>query len=169
MTVPLLHHDYAGRAPTRVGLRHPSIAPYGAFVAGDGVTLVLSIQNQREWQNFCSIVLQRTAVADDPRFTTNSLRYTNREDLEKIINKLFTSLSSEEIIERFESAGTAWGRLNDVAGLSKHGQLRRVEAASPSGPVALPAAPVRLAGIARPTRPIPALGEHSALIRKEFS
>jgi len=169
MAVPLLHFDYAGKAPARAGLRHPSIAPYGAFTAGDGGQLVISIQNEREWRKFCEAVMQEAALAGDPRFATNSLRCENRDALEALIGEVFASLDAAALIDRFETAGTAWARLNDMAGLSRHTQLRRVEAASPTGPVALPAWPVRWDGETPQGRPVPGLGAHDQAIRAEFA
>jgi itaconate CoA-transferase len=169
MAVPLLHHDYAGKSPQRIGLAHPSIAPYGAFMAGDGKQLVISIQNQREWANFCTAVLELPGLIADDRFVTNSLRYQNRAALDGIINGLFSNLSSDALIARFEVAGTAWARLNGVDGLSAHSQLRRVEAQTPSGPVTLPASPIRWNDEAPAARPVPALGQHDAAIRQEFA
>lgn len=169
MAVPLLHHDYAGKSPQRVGLAHPSIAPYGAFAAGDGRQLVISVQNQREWANFCTTVLERPDLVVDPRFATNSLRYRNRDALDGEVHAVFTALDSAALIARFEAAGTAWARLNGVDGLSAHVQLRRVEAQTPTGPVLLPASPIRWNGEAPAARPVPALGQHDAAIREEFA
>ncbi|HEY5412470.1 MAG TPA: CaiB/BaiF CoA-transferase family protein, partial [Caulobacteraceae bacterium] len=78
MTVPLLHHDYGGRAPPRVGVSHPSIAPYGAFASQDGKQVVLGVQNEREWKALCAEVLGDARLAEDPRFVSNSLRVKNR-------------------------------------------------------------------------------------------
>jgi crotonobetainyl-CoA:carnitine CoA-transferase CaiB-like acyl-CoA transferase len=169
MAVPLLHHDYAGRSPQRVGLAHPSIAPYGAFTAGDGQALVISVQNQREWASFCAQVLLLPDLATDPRFATNSARYGNRDALDGIVNAVFAALDAPALIARFEAAGTAWARLNGVDGLSAHSQLRRVEAQTPSGPVRLPASPIRWDDEPASARPVPALGQHDAAIREEFA
>lgn len=169
MAVPLLHHDYGGAAPGRVGLRHPSIAPYGSFRSGDGDVLVISVQNQREWDAFCAKVLDRADVAQDPRFATNSHRYTNREALEALIGAVFSATDTQTLIGRFEAAGTAWARLNGVDGLSSHSQLRRVEAQTASGPVLLPAPPVRWDGVEPALLSVPAIGEHNAAIRLEFA
>jgi len=168
MAVPLLHYDYGGKAPARAGLRHPSIAPYGAFTAADGAQLVISIQNEREWRKFCEMVLRTAALAEDPRFATNSLRCENREALERRVGEVFGTLDSVALIARFEAADTAWARLNGVDGLSQHGQLRRLTADSPSGPVSLPAPPVRWDDETPITRAVPALGAHDAAIRAEF-
>lgn len=169
MAVPLLHHDYAGKAPQRVGLRHPSIAPYGAFTAGDGRQLVLSIQNDREWRNFCAAVLERPELAAHPDYATNALRCANRPALEALIHDIFSTCSSEVLIARFEAAGTAWARLNGVDGLSTHSQLRRVEVQTPSGPVRLPAPPARIAGEVPSAGAVPGLGADSDAIRREFA
>jgi itaconate CoA-transferase len=169
MTVPLLHYDYAGKAPARVGLKHPSIAPYGAFTAGDGRQLVISIQNEREWRNFCATVLERPDLATDPLFATNTLRVASRVQLDEKVNAIFATLDADALIERFERAGTAWARLNGIDGLSAHTQLRRVEVETPTGPVKLPAPPARIAGQEPFSALVPALGANGTAIRGEFA
>lgn len=169
MTVPLLHYDYAGKAPQRVGLAHPSIAPYGMFTAGDGKALVISIQNQREWTKFCVDVLQMPDIATDPCFATNSARYQHRAKLDAAINSVFAQHDSATLIKRCEAAGTAWARLNEVDGLSAHSQLRRIEVETPTGLVALPASPVRWNDEAPQALPVPALGADDAAVRSEFA
>ena len=168
MAVPLLHYDYAGRAPARAGLHHATIAPYGAYACGDGRQVVLSIQNEREWRGFCAGVLGDAAIAGDPRFADNSARCANRAALDAAIDTVFGALDSAAVIARLAAAGTAYASLNEVADLSRHPQLRRIEAASPTGPVALPAAPVRWAGGQSSTPTVPAIGADSAAIRAEF-
>ncbi len=89
MTVPLLHQDYGGKAPTRVGLNHPSIAPYGKYPLGDGSEVVIAIQNEREWVIFCAEVLGQPSLASDPRFDNNSKRVANRPALDAAIDEVF--------------------------------------------------------------------------------
>lgn len=169
MAVPLLHYDYGGKAPRRAGLSHPSIAPYGAFTARDGIRLVISVQNEREWKAFCAVVLEQPALAVDPRFASNSLRCGNREALDAAVGVVFGTLDAANLMARFEAARTAWARLNGVDGLSAHSQLRRVEVETPTGPVSLPAPPAHWDGEAPPAGPVPALGAHDAAIRAEFA
>ena len=111
MTVPLLHYEYGGAAPERVGLSHPSIAPYGAYETGDGRQLVIAIQNEREWKQFCDGVLERPELADDERFRTNSDRVRNRTDLDVAIGDVFRAMATGETIRRLTVARTAYGRL----------------------------------------------------------
>lgn len=169
MTVPLLHLEYGGRAPERSGLRHPSIAPYGAYGLGDGAPIVIAIQNEREWRTFCAQVLEQPALADDPRFSSNSNRVANRDALDAAILAVFQRLTRDQLVERLRQTRTAFGSVNDVADLSRHPQLRRVIADSPSGPVDLVALPARWDGQATPQRRIPALDEHGDALRREFS
>ncbi|MGZ9083810.1 MAG: CaiB/BaiF CoA transferase family protein [Rhodoplanes sp.] len=127
MTVPLLHYDYGGKAPDRVGLNHPSIAPYGAYALGDGHQVVLSIQNEREWRTFCDQVLERPELASDPRFAANVLRVEHRPALNVEIDAVFRGLDRAEAMARLQKARIAFASLNDVADLSVHRQLRRIE------------------------------------------
>ena len=168
MTVPLLHHDYGGKAPSRAGLKHPSIAPYGAFPTADGSQIVVSIQNEREWAKFCATVLGDASLATDPRYASNTLRCANRAELDAFVGQIFAGEMPHALIARLEAAGTAWARLNGVDGLSRHSQLRRVTADTPTGPVALPASPIRWDGEEAVAMPVPALGADDEAIRAEF-
>ena len=173
MSVPLMHQEYGGEAPQRVGLNHPSIAPYGAYTAGDGAQVVLSIQNEREWQNFCDSVLQSPALATHALFATNELRVKHRPLLDDEINAIFQSLSKTEMVARLEAGNIAFGLLNSVADLSQHPQLRRVTVQSSSGSIREVASPIVWLDNEGNPMPdqwgkIPDVGEHSAAIRAEF-
>lgn len=169
MTVPLLHSEYGGRAPARVGLNHPSIAPYGAYPAGDGRDVVISIQNEREWRNLCERVLERPDLADDPRFVSNTRRVANRPALDAEIIGGFSRFGHAALVERLRAARIAFGSVNEVADLSDHPHLRRIDVATPTGPVRCVAPPAMVAGegASHPGR-VPALGEHSKALRREF-
>jgi len=168
MTVPLIHHQYGGRAPERVGLRHPSIAPYGAFATGDGKAILLGIQNEREWVRFCELVLGDAALAADARFADNMRRVANRPALEAIINARFAGESRAAVAERLGAAGIAYGNLNNVADFAQHPQLRVQATPTESGPILVPVPPSR-ANNAGELGAVPALGQHSAAIREEFA
>ena len=167
MTVPLLHQE-ADEAPLRVGLNHPSIAPYGAYTCRGGEQVVISIQNEREWVNFCKEVLGSETLAIDPRFATNTARCTNRPALDEAINRVFGALEREDLVRSLLQAKIAFGAVNSLEDLAMHPQLRRATVDTPSGPVALVAPPVRFGAGQRELRPVPALGEHSKAIRGEY-
>ena len=169
MTVPLLHHDYGGKAPERVGLKHPSVAPYGAFPTADGKLVVISIQNEREWLQFCEKVLKRPDLACDSRFDSNTRRVANRPALDSEIATIFGRIPRDELVETLRRARIAFGSVNSVADLSCHEQLRRSVVDSPTGPVHLVAPPVRVRGEEAELRPMPAVGQHSSSLREEFS
>ena len=168
MAVPLLHHDFGGRAPTRQGLRHPSIAPYGAFVAADGKEIVIAIQNEREWARFCAEILGDAGLAVDPRFADNPRRVANRAVLDAIVAGVFARASREALGRRLAEAGIAFGNLNDVSDFSRHPQLRRLAVPTPEGEITVPAPPALFAERA-PSGGVPAIGEHSEAIRREFA
>jgi crotonobetainyl-CoA:carnitine CoA-transferase CaiB-like acyl-CoA transferase len=140
MTVPLLTYEHAGRDWPRTGLGHPLIVPYGAYNTRDGAILV-SVQNHREWQRFCEAVLENAALVDDARFATNQDRTRNKDELNAIINSVMSALSQEEAIARLTRADLAFARVNDVAALSRHSQLRRASVQTPVGPVDVVAPP----------------------------
>ncbi len=169
MTVPLLHQEYGGKAPGRGGLSHPSIAPYEAYETKEGGPIVISIQNQTEWESLCRQALRKPDLFDDPRFDTNENRVENRGELNHELGAVFKSLSREEMTKRLLDARIAFGSLNSVADLGSHPQIERVRVDSPSGPVNLVASPVQFAGVPVSYKPIPDLGEHSQKIREEFS
>ena len=124
MAVPYLQARYGAKAPERVGLKHPSIAPYGSFTCSDGREIVLSIQNEREWAAFCARVLGDAAIATDPRFADNASRVRHRADLEAAVQAVFGRLTHAEAIDRLTEAQTAFGAINSVHDLIEHPQLR---------------------------------------------
>lgn len=169
MTVPLLHHDYTGRGPARVGLSHASIVPYGAFTCRDGRQIVIAIQNEREWSRLCAGVLGDPAMAADPRFAGNAARVANRAVVDQVVVDALGRLDHAEAVAKLTAADIAYGSVNDVSDLSRHPQLRRNTVEAPSGPVDLPAPPAQFDRQPRGARPVPALGEHSAKLRQEFA
>ncbi|MEM1419460.1 MAG: CaiB/BaiF CoA transferase family protein [Neomegalonema sp.] len=168
MTVPLLHHEGLGRAPERVGLAHPSIAPYGGFECADGQTLLISIQSDREWRALCQEVLARPELVGDPRFATNTARVENRSDTDGAVATAFAQCSRAEMEDRLRRARIAFGAVNDCAGLSAHPQLRRTVCATEHGPVAVPAPAARQSGM-DVFGAVPELNAHGPSIRAEFA
>ena len=127
MSVPYLQARYGGNAPQRVGLQHPSIAPYGAFTCSDGRDIVLSIQNEREWLGFCKTVLGDPAIASDPRFSDNGARTAHRAELDAVIQAVLGQLTYASAADRLTEAQTAFGAINSVHDLIEHPQLRTRE------------------------------------------
>jgi crotonobetainyl-CoA:carnitine CoA-transferase CaiB-like acyl-CoA transferase len=169
MAVPLLQHDYGAKAPARVGLMHPTVAPYEAFPAKDGTPIVISIQNEREWARFCADILGDAALATHPDFNSNVQRVKNRPALGAKIAAAFARHPADALCAKLLAVGIAFGRVNGVAEFSRHPQLRRVSVRTPEGEIALPAPPPRLAGERVVLGPVPAIGEHSDAIRTEFA
>lgn len=169
---PLYYGRYGGTAPPRTGARHPTIAPYGPFTAGDGQTILLAVQNPAEWQRLCETVLGRTDLVADPRLATNPDRVANRDELEAIIAAAAARLSSEELEKRLQTAGVAHARMNDVDQLWLHpvlvGRDRWQEIQTPGGPAAALPPPAALAGVDPLIGDVPALGEHSRKILCEL-
>ncbi|NND67101.1 MAG: CoA transferase, partial [Halioglobus sp.] len=169
MTVPLLHQQYAGAAPARVGLHHPSIAPYGAYYCKGSEQVVISIQNEREWVRFCAEVLELPELAADVRFANNPARCANRPALDAEINAVFAQYTRPQLAERLHAGAIAYASVNSVADLAAHSQLRREDVATPSGPVAIVAPPAQVRGAKPVLGAVPDVGEHSAALRREFS
>lgn len=158
MAVPLLNAE-AGKPQVRMGLSHPAISPYGAFRSLDGRDILISIQSDREWKAFCTVVLELAGLCDDPQVATVFARVRNREITDKIVADAFGSLSHKALIERLDRAQIAYGEVNSAAQLSSHPHLRRIEVDSPNGPVSLPAPAAIVVGEDRKFGSIPALGE----------
>ena len=169
MNVPYLQARYGGKPPRRMGLKHPTIAPYGAFACADGKVLILSIQNEREWARLCAEVLGDADLASDERFRSNSLRVANRPALDAIVAAALARSTRDEAMQRLEAAGIAYGALNELDDLIAHPQLRVATVETPGGPVELVAPGARVAGGPPPAlRPVPALGANDAALRQEF-
>src|SRR3984957_13486769 len=167
MTGPLLHHE-GGKTPTRLGLAHPSISPYGVFKTRDGVDVLISIQNDREWVVLARDVMGDAALAADPGFATVIARVERRIDTDGKVAKSFGTMNVDALPEKLSLADIAFGRVNDPESLRRHPHLRRITIGSPTGPVSYPAPAARRAGAPRRYGAVPALGEHSEKIRKEF-
>ena len=161
----------AGRVPARVGIRHNSIVPYGAYACGDG-SVNFAIQNQREWRRLCETVLGDASLADDPRFATNAERLKNRDVLEPLVERIFAPHRVEEIVARLEAADIANAVVNDIPAVAAHPQLaargRWVQVDSPNGPLPALLPPHNLAGVAPRMGRVPGLGEHTREILREL-
>jgi len=162
LTVPLLHHE-GGKTPRRVGLAHPSIAPYGVFTTKDGAAILISIQSEREWANLCRDFLQNESAIKDERFATNVVRVRNRDQTDAMVGAVFASLDAVAAEQRLTRADVAFAKVNDMAALSAHAHLRRIAVETASGQVSYPAPAPIFIGAPRRYGPVPALGAHQAL------
>jgi itaconate CoA-transferase len=172
MSHPMYLTAYGGTPPSRNGATHASIAPYGPFPTGDGRSVNLGVQNEREWARFCEIVLERPDVASDPRFTTNAGRVAERAALTALIGEVFANLTTDAVIERLDRAQIANAAMNTVQEFIDHPQLaardRWREVDSPAGPLRALLPPVSHSTFDYPMRPIPALGEQTNAILVEL-
>jgi len=168
MSYPL-YYAYDGAAPPpRAAASHASIYPYGPFQAGDGGTVLLGLQNEREWKVFCDVVLQDPAVAIDARFDSNARRNENRADLKALIQDVFASLDTAQVEARLDQAQIANARMNDMAGLWAHPQLkareRWTEVDTPAGPIPALLPPGRSNAFEYRMDAVPAVGQHTEAI-----
>lgn len=172
MSYPLYYAYEGATPPPRAGAAHATIYPYGPFPTGDGRTVMLGLQNEREWQVFCAKVLLQPALASDERFSTNSRRSAGRVPLRQIIVDTFAALNAEQVVQRLEEAGIANAQVNDMSQVWAHAQLRArerwVQVTTPAGPV--PAMLPPGADNAESVRmdAVPALGQHSLAILAEL-
>ncbi len=172
MGYPAYFAKYGGAAPTRSGASHATIAPYGPFTTGDGGTVFLGVQNEREWARFCADALRQPDVATDPRFATGTARVAHRAELHAAINAVFGALTGAEALERLEAAGIANARLNTVQEFLDHPQLverdRWQDVESPVGTISALKPPVIMEGVAPRMGPIPAIGEQTEAILRSL-
>jgi len=172
MGFPALFTAYGGSAPPRSGAHHATIVPYGPFRAGDGETVFLSVQNEREFAAFCDQVLEKSELKTDPRFASGPARSRNRDAMHAEISRVFGSLKAGEIIERLDAADIANARLNDMGQFWRHPQLaargRWAKVGSPAGELDLLKPPFNLSGFAPRLDPVPALGQHTRAILAEL-
>lgn len=168
-----LYYAFDGaEPPKRNGAAHATIYPYGPFPTGDGKTVMLGLQNEREWKGFCEHVLERPELTNDKRFSSNSMRVASRQDLREIITEVFSYLSLIELTARLERAQIAYARMNDMRDVWEHPQLRArmrwVDIATPSGSVPALLPPGMPVGDMPRMEPIPALGQHTEAILSEI-
>ena len=166
MNMPLLAQRYMGGAPTRSGLQHSFIAPYGAFTCRGGAQVLLSVQSNREWAVFCAEVLNRPELAEDPRYRDNPDRYANRAALDAMVNAVFGRFEAAEIIARLDAAKIANASLNSVADLSAHPFLRNAQATFGGVDVSMAGLPVP--DSRGEPQDVPDLGAQTHAIRREF-
>ena len=161
-----------GAPPPRAGAPHASIYPYGPFQAGDGGTVMLGLQNEREWKLFCELVLQDAALANDTRFDSNARRNTHREALRVLILDAFGKLSTGQVLARLDQAQIANARMNDMAGLWAHPQLQARQrwqmVHTPAGDIPALLPPGRSNAFDYRMDPIPAVGQHTEIILREL-
>ncbi|MCC8940743.1 CoA transferase [Bradyrhizobium sp. Arg68] len=158
LTVPLLNAE-DGKAPKRIGLAHPSIAPYGVFRSRDGKEILISIQSEREWKTLCAKVLDQPALPDDPRFANMVERVRNRALTDGIVGEAFGRLTREQLLAKLAEADIAFAEVNSMDDLAKHPHLRRIEVDTPNGKVSYPAPAAIVVGADRHYGKVPAIGE----------
>ncbi|MDU7587671.1 MAG: CaiB/BaiF CoA-transferase family protein [Acidovorax sp.] len=172
MGYPMYYAFDGAPPPPRTGASHASIYPYGPFVAGDGKTVMLGLQNEREWKAFCDAVLQRPEVATDARFCSNAQRNAHRDALQALILQEFSTLSAAQVVERLDQAGIANARVNDMADLWAHPQLaarqRWIEVDSPVGRIPALLPPGVNSAFDYRMDAVPAVGQHNAAILAEL-
>ncbi|HEY7595835.1 MAG TPA: CaiB/BaiF CoA-transferase family protein [Actinophytocola sp.] len=168
MGQPAYYTRYGGEQPARAGAQHATIAPYGPYTTGDAGTVVLAVQNQREWVAMCRLVLGDESVAADSRFATNPARVANRDELNKLFADRFATLTTPEALDLLRAAGVANGRMNTVPDLLDHPVLaargRWVTVGSPGGDIQALLPPATFAGSEVRLGPVPAVGEHTDAI-----
>jgi len=172
MSFPMYYAFDGAPPPPRTAAAHASIYPYGPFQAGDGGTVMLGLQNEREWKLFCELVLKNAALAVDPRFDANARRNENRDALRALILAEFQPLTTAEVMARLDEAQIANARMNDMAGLQAHPQLaarqRWASVGSPGGDIPALLPPGRNSAYDYRMEAVPRVGEHTEAILQQL-
>lgn len=167
MNVPYLARRYGGKEPRRLGLAHPSIAPYGLFKTSDGEVLI-AIQNEREWETFCSRVLNDPSLTTDSRFARNIFRINNRQELDEIVQAAIGKYDLAGICRLLDDVRVAYGRLSSMEGLDRHASVAKSTVKTSVGDVEIIASPVMMNGKRATLGPVPDLGANTGALREEF-
>ncbi|MDE3194594.1 MAG: CoA transferase [Chloroflexota bacterium] len=171
MTVPLYYRMYGGWTLGRMGTRHNTIAPYGEYRCADG-SVMLAVQNEKQWRAFCDVVIERPELIDDPRFRTNELRSRRRAELEAIVEEILASHARAEVEARLIAADVPFSTFNTVLELAEHPQLaardRWVDVTTPTGTARAVRPPFETGTISARVGAVPGLDEHGAQIRREL-
>jgi itaconate CoA-transferase len=172
MGFPAYFTAYGGYAPPRSGAHHATIAPYGPFRAGDGASVFLSVQNEREFARFCETVLANASLAKDPRFATGPQRLVNRAALHAEIERVFSRLTAAQLVERLDAADIANARLNDMHEFWGHPQnaarSRKAKVDTSAGNIEMLKPPFNVSGMEPKMDAIPALGQHTRPLLAEL-
>ncbi len=168
-----LYYAFEGAAPPpRAAAAHATIYPYGPFRAGDGQSVMLGLQNEREWESFCKEVLRQPELIADARFTTNAVRAQHRDSLGTIIDQVFSGLTAAEVVSRLESAQIANARVNEMKDVWNHEQLqargRWTSVQTPAGEIPALLPPGKSSAFNPAIRAIPEVGEHSDALLAEL-
>jgi crotonobetainyl-CoA:carnitine CoA-transferase CaiB-like acyl-CoA transferase len=167
MNVPYLARRYGGKEPRRLGLAHPSIAPYGLFQTSDGEVLI-AVQNEREWEIFCHSVLGDPSLTTDSRFARNISRINNRQALDEIVQAAVGKHDLAEICKLLDDVRIAYGRLSSMEDLDAHASIAKSTVRTSVGDVEIIASPVTMNGKRATLGPVPDLGANTAALREEF-
>src|SRR6202043_3622769 len=158
LAVPLLNSE-AGNPPKRMGLAHPSIAPYGVFRSRDGKDILISIQSEREWKKLCAEVLGQPDLPNDPRFANMLERVRNRQLTDKAVGDIFATLSRDDLLKRLSNADIAFAEVNTMTDLAVHPHVRRIEVYTPKGVVTYSAPAAIFVDQPRHYGAVPGIGE----------
>jgi crotonobetainyl-CoA:carnitine CoA-transferase CaiB-like acyl-CoA transferase len=172
MGYPLYYSLDGAPPPARAGASHAAIQPYGPYQTGNGGAVILGVQNEREWQRFCEVVLGQPELAADPRFDSVARRSENRQALEAVILAVFARMSSEQVMQRLDLAQIANSRMNTMAEVWDHPQLRArdrwTSIGSPGGTLPALWPPASQSGFEPFMGPVPQVGEHTQAILQEL-
>jgi itaconate CoA-transferase len=172
MGYPLYYTHFGGTAPPRTGPDHATIVPYGRFRTGDGKSVMLGIQNEREWAGFCARVLGQPGLASDTRYDTSFKRNERRAEVVAAIEKVFSALTAEQVVAKLDEAGIANARVNTPEEVWRHEQFkaraRWRDVGTPAGEIPALLPPATFPDFDARMDPVPEIGEHTEAILAEI-
>ncbi len=159
----------AGEVPFRMGNAHPSLFPYEALPTKDR-DLIIAAGNDKQFRALCK-VLEIESVADDSRFTANSDRTANREQLRPLLLARLAEWAADDLFIALNKVGVPCGPINTIGDgvelAEKLGLKPRIAVGKGDRKVDLIRNPITFSeGELSYELPPPQLGEHSDEIRK---
>lgn len=167
-----LNYMHTGNLPKREGMRHNLIVPYGPFLASDNTYVSYAVENEEEWKEFCTSVIGRPDLINDPRFLSNEKRLNNRIALEETIESIFKTRTSKEWMKLLHKSDVACGRVNDLKALLKHPQLEYRRILQPLGTekglIFAISNPIKMDKLKLPMRQVPSLGQDTERVLRKL-
>ena len=98
--------------PKPMGSRHPSIAPFEAFKTKDSY-IIIAAGNDKLFENLC-ISLEIKELINDKKFSNNSSRSENMDELKKILENKLVDKKTNEWVKIFEKLKIPCGPIFNI-------------------------------------------------------
>lgn len=170
----ILDYTVNGRVAGQTGNRHQAAVPHNAYPCkGHDRWVAIAVHTGEQWQALCRI-MGKPELANDPEFTTFTVRKENEEELDTLIGKWTKDYLAEEVMLLMQGADVPAGVVSTPQDLFKDPQLKHRKHFvrlnhSEIGPMAYRAPAYKLSKTpSKLIRPAPCLGEHNEFVYKEI-